>query len=46
LVATDVTDHTTFGETNVFTYHGLYNGEPYPNNSANIRLTSWAVFYK
>ena len=46
MVMIDVTDQVTVGENATFEYEGLFNGEPFPEGGASIRMTSWAVISK
>jgi len=43
ITLTDVTDMVTPGQDAVIEYHGLFNGQPYPNGGARIDMKSWLV---
>jgi len=46
VVMTDITDQVTIGADNIFEYGGLYNGNPYTVDGAEVRMESWLVFSK
>jgi hypothetical protein len=46
MVMTDVTGSVTPGQDAEFDYYAFYNGEPFDESGAVIRLLSWVVFSK
>ncbi len=46
VVMTDVTSQVNFSDDNTFDYEGYYQGEPFPDGGATIRMRSWVVVSK